>query len=241
VACSRAPTHRPRARGSPRPGRSALGALQAFDPDRLLDRLEARLKFCFTPFFVAGSALLIVWALVTVARPSERDRRRSLAALELPEPAPGVVAVLTVTTLHEFAHGLTCKHFGGHVHEMGFLLIYLQPAFYCNISDAWLFSEKSQRLWVTFAGAFFEMTLWGLATLVWRLTEPAHRANDCRARGDGHVGDQADLQSQPAHQARRVLPPQRLARCPESPPALVPVRRRAVQAAAWRCHTPCRS
>ena len=86
--------------------------------------------------------------------------------------------MLTVTTLHEFAHGLTCKHFGGHVHEMGFLLIYLQPAFYCNISDAWLFPEKSRRLWVTAAGAFFEMTLWALATVAWRLTEPATWVSD---------------------------------------------------------------
>lgn len=36
------------------------------------------------------------------------------------------------------------------------MLIYLQPAFYCNVSDAWLFPEKSKRLWVTFAGAYFE-------------------------------------------------------------------------------------
>src|SRR2546422_8219390 len=42
----------------------------------------------------------------------------------------------------------------------------------CNVSDAWLFPEKSRRLWVTFAGGYFEFFLWGLATLAWRLTEP---------------------------------------------------------------------
>ena len=62
--------------------------------------------------------------------------------------------MLTVTTAHEFAHGLACKHFGGEVHEIGFLLLYFQPAFYRNVSDAWLFAKKSQRLWVTFAGAY---------------------------------------------------------------------------------------
>ena len=44
------------------------------------------------------------------------------------------------------AHGLTCKHFGGRVREIGFLLIYFQPAFFCNVSDAWLFPEKSKRI-----------------------------------------------------------------------------------------------
>jgi multidrug resistance efflux pump len=52
------------------------------------------------------------------------------------------------------------------------MLLYLQPAFYCNVSDAWLFPEKSRRLWVSFAGAYFEVFLWAFATLIWRLTEP---------------------------------------------------------------------
>src|SRR5205814_5873818 len=79
--------------------------------------------------------------------------------------------VFLVITAHELAHGLTCKHFGGEVHELGFLLIYLQPALYCNVSDAWLFPEKSKRLWVGFAGPYFELFLWALATLAWRLTD----------------------------------------------------------------------
>src|SRR5207245_5592705 len=82
-----------------------------------------------------------------------------------------VLVMAVVTTLHESAHGLTCKRYGGEVREIGFLLIYLQPAFYCNVSDAWLFPEKSKRLWVTFAGAYFELFIWAMATLVWRVTE----------------------------------------------------------------------
>jgi len=34
---------------------------------------------------------------------------------------------------------------------MGCALVFLQPAFYCNVSDAWLFAEKSKRLWVGIA------------------------------------------------------------------------------------------
>lgn len=81
------------------------------------------------------------------------------------------VTILLVTTAHEFAHALTCKRFGGEVHEIGFLLLYFQPAFYCNISDAWLFPEKSKRLWVTFAGAYLETFVWSIATLVWWVAE----------------------------------------------------------------------
>src|SRR5262249_35761998 len=44
--------------------------------------------------------------------------------------------------------------------------------------DAWLFREKSKRLWVTFAGGYFELFLWALAVFVWRITVPESLAND---------------------------------------------------------------
>src|SRR5258708_4826961 len=77
-----------------------------------------------------------------------------------------------VVGAHEFGHGLTCTRFGGEVHEMGCALVFLQPAFYCNVSDAWLFPEKWKRFWVGFAGPYFELFLWACAVLVWRLTDP---------------------------------------------------------------------
>jgi putative peptide zinc metalloprotease protein len=144
----------------------------AFDPDRFLARLVPRTGFLFTPAFVVLSACTILVALgVTAAYWSEiaRDWRSLWRVHTLLLVWP---TVLGVTVLHECAHGLTCKHFGGAVHEMGFMLLYFQPAFYCNVSDAWLFPEKAKRLWVTFAGAYFEIVLWALATLAWRVVEP---------------------------------------------------------------------
>jgi putative peptide zinc metalloprotease protein len=151
--------------------------LKAFDPDRLFDRLLPRVAWVFSPRVLAGSAVIVLIALgMTVAGWGEiaRDIQRlyRFDALLL-----AWVVMLTVTTGHEFAHGLTCKHFGGHVHEIGFLLLYFQPAFYCNISDAWLFPEKSQRLWTTFAGAYFEMVVWALATLTWAVTDTDTQLN----------------------------------------------------------------
>jgi len=150
---------------------------RAFDPDRLLDRMVGKVQWLFTPSFVFLAAALIALAAgVTVVHYGTIGRQMpQLYRLDFFVLAWGVL--LSVITLHEFAHALTCKHFGGHVHELGFMLIFLQPAMYCNVSDAWLFPERSRRLWVTFAGAFFELFLWALATLVWRLTDPTTSLN----------------------------------------------------------------
>src|SRR5262249_282643 len=82
------------------------------------------------------------------------------------------LTLVVVTTCHEFAHGLTCKHYGGEVHEGGFLMPFFLPCFYCNVSDAWVFKEKSKRLWVMLAGGWCDLCLWALAVFVWRLTLP---------------------------------------------------------------------
>jgi putative peptide zinc metalloprotease protein len=146
--------------------------LKAFDPDRLFNRLTGSVRHFFTPAFIAGSAGLILLALAVAAGNWGSVRHELSGLYRFDALVRAWVAILAVTTLHEFAHGLTCKHFGGEVHDMGFLLIYFQPAFYCNVSEAWLLPKKSQRLWVTFAGAYFELFIWAMATLVWRLTEP---------------------------------------------------------------------
>jgi len=151
--------------------------LRAFNPDKFFDWVIGKIGFFFTAPFIALATTLIAFALgLTVA--NWHGISREFAGLFHAESlllAWGIS--LVVLTLHEFAHGLTCKHFGGQVHEVGFLLIYFQPAFYCNVSDAWLFPQKSRRLWVSFAGAYFEMFLWSISTLIWRVTDPSTTIN----------------------------------------------------------------
>lgn len=146
---------------------------EVFDPCRLLKRMAPGTGFLYTRYFGAFSAWTILLAAGVLFANWSAFRE------QIPQLYENVYTILAVVGLnflvigaHEFAHGLTCTRFGGEVHEMGCALIFLQPAFYCNVSDAWLFPEKSKRLWVGFAGPYFELFLWSLAVLAWRTTEP---------------------------------------------------------------------
>ena len=155
-----------RVRGNP-----LVCRIKLCDPCQLLNRLVRRMGFFFTPYFVALSAVAILLA-VSITAASWSEFRQSLPRLYHPSAIPAVILILLVViVVHEFGHGMTCTHFGGEVHEMGFVLMFLQPAFYCNVSDAWLFPERSKRLWVGFAGPYFELFLWALAVFTWRATE----------------------------------------------------------------------
>jgi len=164
------------ATGSARRDRRVRGSLlylrfKVADPNRLFDRLARALRFCYTPYCCVVCAALVA-AAVGTAVANWSDITQDLSRLYRLAAIPPFLAITFIAaSAHEFAHGITCKHFGGEVHELGFMLIYFQPAFYCNVSDAWLFPEKSKRLWVGFAGPFFELTLWALAVFTWRLTD----------------------------------------------------------------------
>src|SRR5438105_1235975 len=146
--------------------------VQVCDPCELLKSLARRTNFLFSRSFVSLSAISILLA-ITITAANWREFREDLPRLYHSSAAPAIMLILfAVIVAHEFGHGVTCTHFGGEVHEMGFAMIFLMPAFYCNVSDAWLFPERSKRLWVGFAGPYFELFLWSLAVFAWRVTEP---------------------------------------------------------------------
>ena len=166
----------PAASPTPQPKKSGQSLLSwrksVFDPDRLFNRLEPKLRWVWTRGFLLLSAGTILSAVLV----SWLNRQ------ELVTSFPGMlrwetlllawVTLVLATTMHEFAHGLTCKHYGGEVHEVGFLMLFFIPCLYCNVSDAWLFREKSKRLWVTLAGGYCDLCLWACAVLLWRFTAP---------------------------------------------------------------------
>ena len=77
-----------------------------------------------------------------------------------------------VKVLHEFGHGLSCKHFGGECHEMGVMLLVFTPCLYCNVSDSWMLPNKWHRAAIGAAGMYVELFLASIATFVWWFSEP---------------------------------------------------------------------
>ncbi len=145
--------------------------VKLFDPDAMFNRLVGRVRFCFTRGFVVAAAATILWGFVIFFANWDDFRMGIVQLINWRSLFLLWTTMCMISTAHEFAHGLTCKYFGGQVREVGFLLIYFQPAFYCNVSDAWLFPEKRKRFAVGFAGPYFELFLWACAVLLWRLTD----------------------------------------------------------------------
>ena len=149
-----------------------------FDPDELFSWTVPRIRFLWTWTSLVLSVGLIALAVILVWT-NRHELPSSFDDLLRWEMVPLIwVIFLVVSVLHEFAHGLTCKRFGGEVHEIGILLMFGMPCLYCDVSSAWLFREKSRRMWVMLAGVYFELCLWALAAMVWQMTLPHTFGND---------------------------------------------------------------
>ena len=147
------------------------------DPDELLARTMPSLEWMFTRWFVVASLVVfVVYGALLTARWGEFSAALvSTYAFHNITFANIVVLWVTgavVILVHELGHGYACKHFGGEVHELGFMLIYFQPAFYCNVSDAWSFPERRARLWVTAAGGWIQLVMASVAAIVWWAAAP---------------------------------------------------------------------
>jgi putative peptide zinc metalloprotease protein len=82
------------------------------------------------------------------------------------------VTLAVIKVLHEFGHGLTCKHFGGECHEVGVMVLVLTPCLYCNVSDSWMLPNKWHRAAIGAGGMYVELILAAIATFIWWFSQP---------------------------------------------------------------------
>ena len=147
------------------------------DPDAMLTRTLPYVDWIFVRTFVLASlGVFVLYGALLGARSDEFGAALasaySLQTITVTSVVVFWLMAALVILIHELGHAYACKHFGGEVRELGFMLLYFQPAFYCNVSDAWSFPERRARLWVTAAGGWIQLFVAGLAALVWWAATP---------------------------------------------------------------------
>ncbi len=155
-------------------------------PDAVITALHARLGWFVGPL---GAGLLLALGVSGLYPLLTRLGNIPLAVkLETIGAAPPValatlyLLVLVMSGVHELAHGLACKHFGGRVHRMGVVFSFVIFVFYCDSTSAHALPKASQKVLVSLSGmlttfAFFGIGLWMAAwtadsapawSMIWR-------------------------------------------------------------------------
>ncbi len=149
-----------------------------FNPDALFGSLVPMLRWVWTPWFVIITLLLKLFILFLALQNWDQLSIHA-TRLSADHYILIIIAGLLVVFSHEFAHGLTCKAFGGRSNEIGILLIfYFIPALYCNVSGLHLIPQRSRRLWVIAAGVYWQLLVGALSLFCWMLLEPYSKLAD---------------------------------------------------------------
>lgn len=70
-----------------------------------------------------------------------------------------LVSWIALKLVHEFAHGIVCKYFGGQVRETGLIFILFAPLAYVDVTSSWRFANRWKRIAVASAGIIVELTI----------------------------------------------------------------------------------
>lgn len=146
-----------------------------FDPERLLTAMYRRIGFVFSTWFTC-----VVWITAITAACLVLGNLSEFLA-KLPDFQSffafdnllflGGLLIFT-KTIHEFGHGLMCHHYGGECHEIGFMLMVLTPAMYCDTSDSWILPNRWHRMAIGAAGMYVEIFMAAICTFIWWFTNP---------------------------------------------------------------------
>jgi len=81
-----------------------------------------------------------------------------------------LVVWLVLKVLHEIGHAVCCMRYGGRVTRWGLMFIMFSPIAWVDVTAAWSFRSKWQRVAVSAAGMYVEFFLAAIAATIWANT-----------------------------------------------------------------------
>lgn len=139
------------------------------NPDQWLTATLPLIRKLVHPAAIILYTLMILFSGFLILTDPEATTLLKLEKLTLPGYLGIYLMVLVTTAIHEIAHGMVCKYYGGRVNQMGMMLFYFSPAMFCDVSDTYVFKRKRHKLAVLFAGIFSQWIMSAAAVLIYSL------------------------------------------------------------------------
>lgn len=152
----------------PRPASLLAWRIPVGDPTSLLNRLAFLTPRLFSPAAWYLWIGLVVLLLISVGQHATEIGAGLQRALQTSQFALLSLALFVpIKAVHELAHGLAVRRWGGQVREAGLTLMMLMPVPYLDASAASNFPQRRHRLTVSAAGIMAELAIASVALQGW--------------------------------------------------------------------------
>ncbi len=151
--------------------------IKLFNPNHLVKKLCPYFEWCFSKSFLAVWILVAFYAGSIVFTQWDQLTAASIGILADTRWIWLLVIWLFLKVIHELAHGIACRRYGGEVPEAGVLMLLFTPMAYVNVTSMWRFSNRWHRIVVSAAGMYIELFISFIAIILWSQL-PAGLASD---------------------------------------------------------------
>ena len=144
--------------------------INLFNPNNLLTAAQPWFDWLFSKWFFALWLVAAIWAFQIAATHWTKLAAASQGILSGTSWISLLVFWLLLKIIHEFAHGISCKRYGGEVPEAGVLMLLFTPMAFVNVTSMWRFPSRWQRIIVAAAGMYIELFVSFIALIAWANT-----------------------------------------------------------------------
>lgn len=136
-------------------------------PDGFLRRLSSKVRWAFSPLFVAFTIAAALIGLFLAIRQWDAFIGGFPYLLTGPGVAAGLLALVILKILHELGHGFTARRYGIKARRAGVAFMFFVPMLYTDLTDAWRLTSRWQRVMIGAAGILTELMVACWALLLW--------------------------------------------------------------------------
>lgn len=146
-------------------------------PQRFLRKLNNALGWLFNRKTGLAILLLSLTGIIMVMHQWDTFTHDVVESFSMEGLLGFAMALIVGKSLHEMGHALVATRLGLRVAHMGVAFVVLWPMLYTDTGESWRLARSRQRLAIASAGILTELSLAGLATLGWALSEPGPLRN----------------------------------------------------------------
>jgi len=142
-----------------------------FNPNHFLKSIQPATEWLFSSWFFVLWVMIGVYSLVCLVDNWQRVYASSANVLSSGSWIWLLITWFVLKVVHESAHGIACRKYGGEVPEFGVVFILFAPMAFVNVTSMWRFVNRWQRMVVSAAGMYVEFLVAFLAIIVWSQTD----------------------------------------------------------------------
>ena len=143
-----------------------------FNPDPYITPIARFIGFLVSPVGMVIWASVCVFGFFQLAQNWDEFYVNRVNSFGPTDFAWIALTWVVLKLVHELAHSVVCKKFGGRVQSCGILFLLMIPMPYVDVTSAWRFENKWKRILVSAAGMMSEIFLAAIACWVWATSSP---------------------------------------------------------------------